>query len=388
MFGRISSKRIFEWAVIFFWASEYCHAPYFTPYLQSLQIGATMIGMIVGCYGATQLVIRIPLGLLTDAAGRYKPVIVAGLFFTTLSSFGLWLFHKVWLIFLFRICAGVAAATWVVMSVAYMSFYRTEDSVSATSVLNGLNSGGKLLAFLLGALTAQFAGYRATLFCSFAVGLIGLIVVLFMDEICVKPKPVSLQIFIRCLRNRSTVTAALLAGVNMMVMHSTVYSFTSTLAEQLGASAWMLSMLSVVFTLVQIFSVGFIKGTWMKRRGAAGKLAFGFVLSSLYLIVLALAKNIWVLLAGQIMAAVANALSNSLLMSECVRGVAPGEKTTAMGVYQAVYSIGMMAGPAYMGGAIEVLGAQTGCLIMAAFVAVVAAGVWILLPCANTLERK
>ena len=30
------SRQLLSITVIFFWASEYCHAPYFTPYLQQL----------------------------------------------------------------------------------------------------------------------------------------------------------------------------------------------------------------------------------------------------------------------------------------------------------------------------------------------------------------
>ena len=104
-------RTLFEVAVVFFWASEYCHTPYFTPYLASLGLDATIIGLIVGCYGFTQMLVRIPLGIATDASSAYKAVTTGGLFFMTLSSFGLWLFTDVRLIFLFRVFAGIAASS-------------------------------------------------------------------------------------------------------------------------------------------------------------------------------------------------------------------------------------------------------------------------------------
>lgn len=368
----ISSKQVLEISVIFFWASEYCHAPYFTPYLESLHISATVIGLIVGCYGLTQMLIRIPMGVLTDATGRYKTVIVSGLFFTTLSSFGLWLFDDIRLIFFFRMLAGVAAATWIATTVAYMSFYKTEDGVKATAVLNGLNSSGKLFAFVIGSLAARFINYRATLFLSFAVGMIGFIIVLFMEPIRMVCTPISMKNFIRCIKNKHTIIPAILASVNMMIMHGTVYSFTSTLAVQVGAGAFMLSALSIIFTLVQIFSVGFLKSDKVKNANFSTLLSVGFLLSSGYLVLLGFATNVYWILIGQVLVGIANALSNSLLMNECVRGVSPGEKTIAMGIYQAIFSIGMTIGPMYMGGAIETLGSKNGCCLMAALVAVVA----------------
>ena len=54
-----TSRRLLCIAMVFFWASEYCHAPYFTPYLHSLQMGSTLVGIIISCYGFTQMLVRI-----------------------------------------------------------------------------------------------------------------------------------------------------------------------------------------------------------------------------------------------------------------------------------------------------------------------------------------
>ena len=369
---KINSRRLFEIAIIFFWASEYCHAPYFTPYLGSLGISSTVVGLIVGSYGFTQMLVRIPLGLATDATSGYKAVTIGGLFFTTLSSLGLYLFTDVRLIFLFRVFAGVAASAWIAMTVAYMSYYKEEDSVNATALLNSLNNIGKLLAFVLGAIAAQLVSYRATLFMSFLTGLIGLILVPFIKTVEIKRTPISMKGFVGSLKNKNTIIPALLAAVGMMIVHGTVYSFTSTLAENVGASALMLSILSIVFTIVQILSTGFIRSERIKNGRRNNQLAFGFFLMSIYLVMLSVATNSYILLVAQAVAGFAFALINSLLMSECVRGVPMGEKTTAMGIYQAVYGIGMTIGPIYMGRVMEVVGSGIGCLIFAGFVAAVA----------------
>ncbi|MGI6028271.1 MAG: MFS transporter [Candidatus Heteroscillospira sp.] len=367
-----TGKRLFEIAVVFFWASEYCHAPYFTPYLGSLGFSSTLIGLIVGSYGFTQMLVRIPLGIATDATSGYKAVTVGGLFFTTLSSFGLWLFTDVYLIFLFRIFAGVAASAWIAMTVAYMSYYREEDAVTATALLNSLNSCGKLLAFVLGALAARFFGYRAALFMSFLTGLIGLCLVPFTGKVELRRSPASLKHLFSCLKNKNTLIPALLAAVSMMIVHGTVFSFTSTLAEGVGAGALMLSVLSMAFTLIQILSTNFLRSNFIKNGRRSLQLCCGFLMMSGYLVILAFSSNAWMILCGQLVAGFAFALLNSLLMSECVRGVPPGEKTTAMGIYQAVYGIGMTIGPVYMGKIMDSLGVRPGCLLLAGFVALVA----------------
>ena len=94
---------------------------------------------------------------------------------------------------------------------------------------------------------------------------------------------------------------------------------------------------------------------------------------SVYLVILAFAGSAMAILLGQIIAGFGFALLSSLLMSECVRGIPPGEKSTAMGIYQAVYGIGMTIGPVYMGRILDSLGVRSGCLILAGVILAVAA---------------
>ena len=83
------SRLLLSITIVFFWASEYCHMPYFTPYLQNLGFTAGLIGIMTGMYGFTQMLVRIPLGIVTDVTGCYKKTILMGTIFTTVSSFGL-----------------------------------------------------------------------------------------------------------------------------------------------------------------------------------------------------------------------------------------------------------------------------------------------------------
>ena len=61
------------------WFSLYAYSPYFTPYMESLGAAASLIGFAVGLYGASQMVLRIPLGITADKLGRQKIFVSAGL---------------------------------------------------------------------------------------------------------------------------------------------------------------------------------------------------------------------------------------------------------------------------------------------------------------------
>ena len=344
-----TARRLLEVAVVFFWASEYCHAPYFTPYLHSLQMGSTLVGIIISCYGFTQMLVRIPLGIFTDTTGAYKKIITVGLFCTTVSSLGLFLTTNFVGILLFRMLAGVAASTWIATTVVYMAMFSEAESVRASARLNALNNGGKLLAFVLGGAAATLLNYRITLFMSFAVGLGGLVVMPFVTVPAIRRTPLSLSRLGAVFTDKRILIPSLLMAVQQMILHSTVFSFTSNLAESRGAAAWMLSLLSAVFTAVQIFSARIIGGKRFQAIDRQAAILFGFALQFVYLAVLALAPNAWMILAGQVACAFGGAILASLLLAECVSHVSQGERSTVVGVYQAIYGLGMTIGPMLFG---------------------------------------
>ena len=59
----LKRKRLLLYLVTFFyWFAQYVYNPYMTPYLLGLNISASFAGVIVGMYGSTQLLCRLPLG--------------------------------------------------------------------------------------------------------------------------------------------------------------------------------------------------------------------------------------------------------------------------------------------------------------------------------------
>lgn len=368
-----NGRRLLEIAIVFFWASEYCHAPYFTPYLTGLQISATLVGVIISCYGFTQMLVRIPLGILTDATGAYKQIITVGLLSTTVSSLGLFLTTNLVGIFFFRILAGVAASTWIATTVVYMAMYPAEKSVMASARLNALNNGGKLLAFVVGGIAATFINYRVTLFMSFAVGLVGLLCMPMVKVPKITRTPASVGRLVALITDPAVLCPALLMAVQQMILHSTVFSFTSNIAESRGAVAWMLSLLSAVFTMVQIGAAKTIGGERFQRIGRRRAILLGFALEFVYLAVLAIAPNPWVILADQVVGAFGSAILASLLLAECVKTVSQGERSTVVGIYQAVYGIGMTLGPVCMGRWMENSSAAMACMLLLGLCAVLVA---------------
>ena len=63
-----SPKRIlFYFVTMMYWFSMYTYVPILSPYVEHLGGSILVIGLVVGSYGFTQLLVRLPLGFgLTD----------------------------------------------------------------------------------------------------------------------------------------------------------------------------------------------------------------------------------------------------------------------------------------------------------------------------------
>ncbi len=343
------SRRILSLVIVFFWASEYCHVPYFTPYLNTLGFGASLIGIMTGTYGFTQMVVRIPLGVATDATGKYRSVVLAGTIFTTLSSLGLVFASSAWLIIFCRFLAGIAASTWLAFTVLYSAYYKAEEDVQAMTDANVFNNAGKLLAFILGTAAASVWSYREPLIMSVLTGAAAIFFALQLRDVPIEAEPMTASGILRTFRDPSVLLPALLTSVMQMTLQGTAFSFTSAVAEQLGASALQIGINTALFTLIQVVAGGWLGRHFTPKIGTTKTVVVGFFLLGGSCGLIAVAGGIRLLYLAQLIGGIGDILLISVLMALAVRWVPAENKSTAMGLYQAIYGFGMTLGPILMG---------------------------------------
>ncbi|MGN0906096.1 MAG: MFS transporter [Bullifex sp.] len=353
---RKRSRNLLCIAMVFFWASEYCHAPYFTPYLESLGFASTLIGVMTGVYGFTQIFARIPLGIITDAFSCYKKTILFGTVATTLSSFFLMFATSFRAIMTCRVIAGLAASTWLAFTVLYNAYYKDDESVTAMTNVNAFSNGGKLLAFFLGIMTATVWGYKVPLLCSFLTGCVSIMAVIMLEPVKIKHESFSFSHVISVIKTPSIVVASLLAVMMQFYMQGTVFSFTSGRASASGASSFMIGVISLSFTLIQVLSAPFIGKKLLKKMSTGSALALGFLLLAASALMIAVTPEAAVMILANVLAGIGNLIINGLLMASVVSSVSEEKRSTAMGFYQAVYGIGMSLGPVAVGKMVSFMG--------------------------------
>lgn len=354
------SRQLLGLVVVFFWASEYAHVPYFAPYLKTLGFGASAIGVMTGVYGMTQLFVRIPLGITTDVTSGYRKVVIMGTVLTTLSSFLLMFVTSPGLIIFCRFLAGLAASTWLAFSVLYSAYYDPEEGVAAMTSINVYNNTGKLLAFAFGTLVASLWGFRLPLLVSFLAGLVAVFFALQLKEVPIKKEPMSVSGLLKTFANPGVLISAGFAIVLQMVVQGTAFSFTSAVAQQLGASPLEIGIITSLFTVVQVLAGAWIGRHFVKKVGEANAVMTGFACMAVSCGLIAMAPGVWLIYLAQIVGGVGNIILMSLLMALAIRKVPVENKSTAMGLFQALYSIGMTAGPMLLGIIVDACNYQTG----------------------------
>ncbi|MBP2652251.1 MAG: arabinose efflux permease family protein [Firmicutes bacterium] len=346
----VKSKRMLLGTItVLFWFAQYVYIPFLTPYLLSLSMTATVVGMIVGAYGVTQLILRIPLGITIDIVKNHKIFIFIGVFLAGLSSIGILLLDSPLMLFVANALSGVASSTWISFTILYSSYYEKSQGTKAIGIINALMNVGTLAAFLFGGALFEPFGIRALFILSFAFGIIGCILTLF-----IKPEPagktnVTAASLIKVMKDTKLLIVSILGAFVWFLMFGTVYSFTTSAAKELGATGLQLGALYVLFSILMIIGSFFVGTKAAGKLGEKNNIALSFVLLAVYCGGVAFASGVSLFFPLQMLGGFGSGVLSSVLMSIAVRGIDSEKRSTAMGFYQSIYSLGITFGPIVMG---------------------------------------
>lgn len=335
-----------------FWFSQYAYIPQLTKYAS--QIGASMqtIGLISGAYGLSQVLLRVPLGLYSDYIGKRKIFVLLGVSMTIVSPLLVLLVPSPQTLIVARFFSGVAAATWVNITVMFSEYFKSTESTKAIGIINSTNRFGQLTAFVAGGIVVAAFSIRAAFGLSVAMGAVALLMAFMLKETGVKGAKKSnfkLKEIVQLYKNRRLVSVSLLGLLSQLITFSTVYSFTPLLATALGAESFHLNLFNILFMLPQIVFAA-LAGTVIRDRfGEKATLSAGFALVTLSCILTPFLNHYVQLFPVMLLSGIGNSLSFPLLMGIAIKDVELAYKSSAMGFYQSVYAVGMTIGPVLIG---------------------------------------
>lgn len=330
-----------------YWFSLYIYVPVFVEYLDFLGGSASLVGLIVGSYGIMQILLRLPIGIVSDKMKIRKPFIILGLATAVISCFGFALTESLTFAFVSRVISGVTASMWVAFTVLYASYFKPEDATKAMGNIQFITVSSQLLSMGISGYLVSEWGWKAPFWIGGFLGCIGILMSLSVKES--KSQAVQKKIELEELREigRETIVlkAALLSALAHSVLFITMFGYAPTYALDLGATEESLIILVFCFmiphALAPIVSGKFFIGRFNKWT----ILFYGFLGTCIFSAIIPLISSLELLYISQVFNGFAQGLTIPLLMGMAIQTISAEKRATAMGLFQAVYAIGIFIGP-------------------------------------------
>jgi MFS family permease len=331
-----------------YWMALYLYVPTLPTYVQSKSEDLALVGVVLSQYGLWQAFIRLPLGIAADSLGRRKPFIVAGI---VLAGVGAWLMgttEGTSGLLAGRAITGLAAGTWVPLTVAFSSLFPAQQTIRSTAILTFVGSVGRMIATAVTGSVNRVGGYVLGFNLAACAAAVALLVALPVRERAHPPHRPSPSGISRLVTRRDVLVPSLLAAVSQYANWAITFSFMPLLAERLGATGLTLSLLLSMHIGV-VTAMTLVTAAMVARVGTRRLVYVTFLLLSGGIALGALATSLVWVFAAQFCLGMAQGLGYPVLMGLSIRDVDDAERTTAMGLHQAVYAIGMFVGP-WLGG--------------------------------------
>jgi MFS transporter, DHA1 family, multidrug resistance protein len=328
-----------------YWFSMYIYVPIFVPYIYHLGGTAALAGLIVGSYGIMQIILRFPMGILSDIWGIRKPFIIFGLATSVISCLGFALNESLTFTLVSRVISGVTASTWVAFTVLYASYFEKVESTRAMGNIQCITVLAQLTSMGLSGYLVGKWGWKAPFYFGACIGVIGFIMSFWIKEIN-KREMIKQKIQIQKLVKHSMILkASLLSALAHSVLFITMFGFTPNQALNLGATKESLMILVFSFMIPHAFAP-IVTGRYLLTRFNRWHILFaGFLGAAVFSILIPLVRNLPLLYVTQGFNGFALGLLIPLLMGIAIQEIPKNKYATAMGIFQSLYAFGIFLGP-------------------------------------------
>lgn len=368
---RLGKENILLAVITLFWFAQYVYIPFQTPYLTAIGISAGLIGTVVGAYGFTQLLLRLPVGVMADIIGKHKVFVFLGVALASAASLIRIIAPDGMGFLAANLVGGAASAMWISYMVLFSEYFSPEEQQKATSRAIMACNLGICLAFVFGTFLYEKTSMAFLCGASAIAGILGMLITLFLIKDVQRPQEDSLKrgnvrtiLSVCC--NRRLLLFSALALIQQGIQMSTAMSFTTNVLKELGASDGLIGGASVFYMISAVLSAQFASSKFCGRRGARFYIPLIFLLTGLYCVLVPVVGNTYVIFLLQAFPGMSTGILLSYLTSEGMAEVPKEKKSTAMGFFQAVYAIGLTVFPALVGGLIGLGGNITGFCFLAA----------------------
>ena len=352
--------QIFPVIVILFWFAQYVYIPYQTIYLASVGATGGMIGAVVGAYGISQMILRLPAGICADRSGRHRPFMITG----TAAAGAASLFRVCWCdgygFMAANLLSGFASATWISFMVFYTGSFHEKEKQKATSRIVMFNNLGMLLGFIVSTLCYHRMGMRKLCFLSILAGWAACVLTFFLREEKAEKGVVPVSRSLWICREKRLLMFSMIALIQQGIQLTAPMSFTNQILKGCGASDRIIGISSIIYMVSAVGFSALASSAVCERKGPPFWIPAVLAAIAVYCMSVPATGSILGILCLQILPGMATGILFSYATAEAMKGIPKEKGSTAMGFYQAAYAVGMTIFPVVTGSIVAEKGMQAG----------------------------
>ncbi|MDM5336198.1 MFS transporter [Fictibacillus enclensis] len=355
-------KSLFIVVSFLLWFPQFLYVPVFAPYMESLGGKYTFIGIILSSYGITQLLLRMPIGIFSDVKKVRKPFVIFGMVASMLSCLIFLVTDHLGWILVARALAGVAAATWVAFTVLYPRYFADHEVHRAMGSISFVVVLAQFLGMGFSGYIVSEWGWKAPFWIAVCFSIIGVILSFFIFEqkAGIEREPLKVKELARVVKEPSLLKVAILSILTHSIIFSTMFGFTSNYALHIGFHTSELTFIVLAFMIPHAVATLFMGKVLVPLLGEWKALKVAYLLTTVFTILIPLVQTRGLFLMVQVFSGFSLGLIFPLLLGMSIQNIVPEKRATAMGAYQALYAIGIFAGPFFAGIFNSLLGIQAG----------------------------
>ena len=337
--------------IILFWFAQYVYIPYQTPFLTAIDVSAGFIGIVVGAYGFSQMLLRIPLGMLADWHLNHKLLITLGTLLAGLASIIRVLFPNS-IGFLFgNIFSGIASSTWLSFMVYFLKLRSDVSKVENMGILVMANNIGMLLGFVISSLFYTKITMKGLCILGLLAGILSCIMTITLPtfQFSYSSGKKSFINLISLFKNKCLLICGVLAFIQQGIQMATTMSFTSQVIKEINAPSYAEGLSSIIYMCSAVLFARLTSSKYIAKFSDRSILIVSYILLALYCFTIPLAKQVYLIYLLQIIPGVGTGILFAILNSTAISNVPQKSLSTATGVFQSIYALGMTLFPIFAG---------------------------------------
>ncbi|OES43386.1 MFS transporter [Domibacillus iocasae] len=340
-------------AVFCFWFAIYIYAPVFGVYLQEVGFSFSAIGIILGAYGITQILLRFPLGILSDFLHNIRrQLFVGGFVVALISSLMLVYFESFFMVLIARLLAGVTASMWVMATVLYSHYFSADRASNAMGIMQFVTVATQFFSMAVSGWLVHVFNWDFPFWIGAAASILGAFFAWNIKEAETDSLTAPKNAIVHVKETIKMPNLKMLTFLSLMahaVLFITIFGFSPIYAASLGVEEQSFIWLTCAFFIPHAAASLSLVFYRLDPRLNKSVLTACFIVTAIFLFAVPFSHALASLSIVHFFIGLALGFIFPVLLSEVVLISPPAFKMSAMGFFQSFYALGIFLGPLVAG---------------------------------------